>query len=78
MKWTFQADIYLLVGMRLDLGTRSDTKSQMAMRLHKSERSLEHMLLRIEIEPNDHYQNVDIGLKFILEASKTQKTCKKN
>ena len=26
--------------------------------------------LKIGIEPHDHYQNVDIGLKFLLEASK--------
>ena len=31
---------------------------------------LDKTLLKIEIEPNDHRQNVDLGLKFPLEASK--------
>ena len=58
--------------MRLDLDTRFDTKSKMALRLQKSERSRKKVLLRIEIEPNDHYQNVALGLEFVFQASKPQ------
>ena len=66
----FLLEIYLLVGMRLGPEPRLDIKNEMAVKLLWMETGKQ--LLEIGIEPNEHYQNVDIGLEFILEAPKSQ------
>ena len=60
--------------MRLGLESIIDIKVETAFDLHKSRRFPTKSMLKIEIEPNDHRQNEDLGLKFPLEASKPKNT----
>ena len=60
-------------GMRLDAEHRFDIQIEMAFEIREFGRSWEKRERGIEIERNDHYQNVDLGLEFLLEASKPPK-----
>ncbi len=59
--------------MGLDPEPRFAPKSEMALRLQKKTNGVgKNSLLRIEIESNDHYQNVALGLEFLSEAPNPQ------
>ena len=55
--------------MRLGPESIFDIKVETVFDLHKSRRFEAKIMLKIEIEPNDHRLNEDPGLKFPLEAS---------
>ena len=67
-----QVKIYPLVMVRLWDSMRHVSKNEMAFEITKFERSRKKTYIEIEIEPNDHYQNVALGLEFLLEGSKPQ------
>ena len=50
----------------------------MALKLRDYPRRGEQKCLKIEIWPNDHYQNVDLGLKFPMEGLKPPKNPSRN
>ena len=61
-----------MVEVRFGTKPRYDIKNGAALKLQDYGRRRQISWLKIEIELNDHYQNVDLGLKSLLEASKPQ------
>ena len=69
----FQVETEIFRGVVRKEGSADGTRNESKFERRKCEILMVKICLKIEITTNRHYQNVDLGLIFLMEASKLQK-----